>query len=134
MVSENQLAQDIIAEGVDVISLNEPYVFEGSVLGTPDGWTQMSSGGNRFRVSLWRITFSTILRHSDVVAIRCRWSGEWVLVITFYCALSEDFDLVLVPLTTLLGTYPNDKVFLVGDFNAKSMIWGNGQQIPEGDY
>lgn len=52
MVSENQLAQDIIAEGVDVISLNEPYVCEGSVLGTPDGWTQLSSAGNRFRATL----------------------------------------------------------------------------------
>lgn len=39
-----------------------------------------------------------------------------------YCDPFEDIDLVLVPLTTLLGTYPNDNVVLVGDFNAKSMI------------
>lgn len=86
---------------------------------------QVIAAGNRFRAALWvslRIQFITVLRSSDVVAIHCRWSDNYVLVIKCYCAPSEDIDLVLIPLATLLGTYPNDNVVLVGDFNAKSMI------------
>lgn len=33
----NKLSQDILFEEIDIVSLNEPYVSEGSVLGIPNG-------------------------------------------------------------------------------------------------
>lgn len=87
----------------------------------------MASVNNRFRAALRvnkRVSFSTVLKLPDVAAIRCRWSGERVLVVMCYCAPSEDIGLVLEPLDPLLNAYPNDNVILVGDFNAKSTIWG----------
>lgn len=38
MVVSNQLSHDTSVKGVDVVSLKEPYVSEGSVLGTRNGW------------------------------------------------------------------------------------------------
>lgn len=79
MAVENQLAQDVLVEDVDVVSINQPYVCEGSVRRTLEEWTQVSSAVSRFQEALWvnkRITFSTILHRSDVVSIRCRWSGK----------------------------------------------------------
>lgn len=67
-----------------------------------------------------------------MVAFRCRWSGEWVLVVSCYCAPSEDIDLVFEQVDKLLGTYPDDNVVLVGDLNAKSTIGGKQPIDPRG--
>lgn len=48
-------------------------------------------------------------------------------------APSEGTEQVLEPLNTPLKAYTNDKVILVGNFYAKSMIWGNDPWIREED-
>lgn len=68
------------------------------------------------------VPFCAVTSHSDVMIIHCRWSDEKELVVMCYGAPSEDIDLVLEALDTLLKAYPNNKVILVGDFNAKSTI------------
>lgn len=64
----------------------------------------------------------TLFEGVDIMS-PCRLSREDVMMVTYYFAPAEDIDFVLEPLDTLLKVYPNDKVVLVGDFNAKSTIW-----------
>lgn len=73
-----------------------------------------------------------VFNQSDVVAIYCRCSGERILVVTCYCSPSKDIDVLLLPLATVLNKYSNDNVVLVGDYNAKSVIWGERLTDPRG--
>lgn len=121
-------------EGIYIVSLKKTYVCEGSILGTPVKWTQMSSASSRFREAFWvnkLISFCVVTRHHDMEAISCRRSGENVLVVTCYCGPFKYIDLVLKPLDTLLNAYPND-IILVGDFNTKLTIWGQRYTDPIG--
>lgn len=61
---------------------------------------------------------SSVLKLTDVVAICYRGPKEWVLMVTFWCAPSEDIELEQVDI--LSNICP---MVLVGDFNAKSCIW-----------
>lgn len=46
MAVTKQLPLDVTFIGYDIVSLNEPYVREDKFLGTPEGYTQVSSNGS----------------------------------------------------------------------------------------
>lgn len=49
---------------------------------------------------------------------------------TCCCSPSEDVVPVFTQLAGLAGEIPNDKIFVVGNFNAKSSIWGDRPMDP----
>lgn len=120
MAVANLQSYDVMLNAYDIVSLNEPYVSEEKLLGSPVGYTQVSSKRSRFWAALWVrkcVSLCVVKRLPDVVAIRCTLSGQKDLVVTCYCALSEDIEIVLVELERLLRLSPGDHVILVGDFN-----------------
>lgn len=109
------------------MSLNEPYVNEGRIFGPPSGYTQVSSKGSCFRAALQvskPVFLSAVKKLSDAVAFPCMFFKEQVLRVTCYGAHSKEIELVLDSLEQLLGLFPGENVIHVGEFNAKSMIWG----------
>lgn len=85
MAVANQFSHGMLVGCVDVNSLIEPYLCEGSVLGIPGDCDKVSSPGNCFRATVLvsdRELLSSVLRLPHLVAISYRWSDEWVLIVS----------------------------------------------------
>lgn len=94
-----------------MVSFNEQYVSEGSARVVPINYTIVSSASNHHRWFLLErnnIPFNTVLKHSDVVAIRCRGTDEWVFVVTCFYYPSDGIDLVLYYVDTLQALFLSD--------------------------
>ena len=67
------------------------------------------------------------MRNHDMVAMSVSINNEEVLVIASYCSPATYvtyMNPILEELSLQLQKYPSDNVVLMGDFNAKSSIWG----------
>lgn len=71
-----------------------------------------------------RLKYCAVLRTLDVAHHRCIISDETVLIVTRCSSPSEDIVPIFIQLAGLAGEIPNDKILVVGNFNAKSSIWG----------
>lgn len=79
------------------------------------------------------MSYSVVKRYSDVVAIRCKLSGDKALIVTCYCAPLKDTNLVLELLEHLLKLSPGANVILVGNLTLKPRFGGNDPQTIEVD-
>lgn len=65
-----------------------------------------------------------VLNTPGIVAIRRTVSEEEVLTVPCYCSPSGDIVTALTQLAEFVDKYPNEDIQVVGDFNAKSLIYG----------
>ncbi|GBM57503.1 hypothetical protein AVEN_137936-1 [Araneus ventricosus] len=59
-----------------------------------------------------------------LVAIEIELSGEKFLMISVYCPPSEELGDNINEISALLLCFSQEKIVILGDFNAKSSIWG----------
>lgn len=122
------LGQVILDQSVDFASINEPYLGNEVPVGVPAGYSVVRALG-RSRAVLAvspRIQYCAIVRTTDVVAVKCETTAGITIVATCYCSPNE-VDSLALNLSTIrqaLTDFDSDHVILVGDFNAKSTLWG----------
>ncbi|GBO13378.1 hypothetical protein AVEN_224433-1 [Araneus ventricosus] len=59
-----------------------------------------------------------------LVAKEIELSGEKFPMISVYCSPSEELGENINEISTLLLSFSQEKIVILGDFNAKSSIWG----------
>lgn len=131
-----QLSQDITSLGIDFCSVNDPYVWENKV-------TEFSSSFRKyfyssrplagFIISNTDFLVLPVLISRKLVALKISFGkNEWLLV-SIYCPPSHDFEEDLDNLIPVLIQNQDVKTLILGDFNAKSPIWGPTQSDKRGD-
>ena len=95
--------------------------------------TELNSDDPKYLAAFWvsnQIPFVAAVGNHDMDTIRVSVNKEEVLIITIYCLPSTsviNLNHLLEELNLQLLKYPSDNVVLMGDFNAKSSLWGQGQ-------
>ncbi|GBM33179.1 hypothetical protein AVEN_83687-1 [Araneus ventricosus] len=115
-----QLAQDFI------VSVNDPYFWESKVTEFPAGIRKYFYDYkplDGFLISNLDIKVFP-LKILKKLAIKIELSGEKLFLISVYCPPSDDLGENINEITALLLRFPEEKIIILRDFNAKSSIWG----------
>lgn len=117
--AQNLLVQAMAEWLVDVAVVAEPYSVPGHWLGDRDGLVAMA-----MRSSSDSPPLSLLERGPGYVAAAC---GELALVGVYFSPNRplQDFEDFLGVLSTVVGRAGSRQVCVLGDFNAKSVMWGN---------
>lgn len=123
-----QFGEDLISRSVDWASVNEPYTFEGKIVGIPQKFHSIYKIDKERppRAALlienqYQVTVLTLGR--DLVSAEVKLGNEVIEVVSTYCPPSGDLPLHLRDLEAVLATNTTGNKLLLGDFNAKSRIW-----------
>ncbi|GIX77408.1 hypothetical protein CDAR_2651 [Caerostris darwini] len=110
----------------DFFSINEPYTFDDNITSIP--WNYSIASHNRApkaAIILKSSHNSQIIHTSkEIVVIMARINGISLLLISVYCPPSKNIDYNLNILRTILDKYHDLPTVILGDFNAKSRVWG----------
>ncbi|PZO93252.1 MAG: hypothetical protein DI617_08965 [Streptococcus pyogenes] len=124
--ANTQLCEDIIAESLDVISVNEPYVFDNKVVGIPFHYCIIASNREPKAALILNKTLRAlpILVEKDLVCAKIDTSSGQYIVFSVYSSPSDDIEAKLLHMEATVTKYKEEKILMFGDFNAKSAIWG----------
>ncbi|GBN82910.1 hypothetical protein AVEN_98009-1 [Araneus ventricosus] len=129
------VARDMLIGEVEFASLNDPYTFESKVIGFPLSFRkyffdyQPKAG---FIINNHDFNVFTLELSRVFVALDVQVGGKTFILISIYCPPSGDLENQLLCLRSLLIKFPNGMIFIFGDFNAKSSIWGPGDTDKRG--
>lgn len=112
---------------MDVALLNEPFVFDGRIAGLGPSLRIFSSGPDaRTAIAICNPTLvvSELVVTRDLVAVCIGPQEDASVLATLYCPPSDDLDPHLLALERLVVAHHDKRLFVAGDFNAHSIVWG----------
>lgn len=130
-----QLEQDIVKERPDLVGVNEPYILpDGTLPFIPNNYTNvnMVNSQNKSRCTIVikkNIVHEIVTVERDLVAISL---GD-LLCISCYAAPTDELNDTLHKISNILNRHQGLRTVIIGDFNAKSEIWGNRAQDERGE-
>ncbi|GBO02445.1 hypothetical protein AVEN_174879-1 [Araneus ventricosus] len=122
-----QLSQDIINFNYDIVSFNDPYVYENKVTEFPDKFHKYAHNYKPlagFIVSNSKFRSLALLTERTLVVIEVDTGNEIFILCSICCTPSSNFDEDLASLQSVILNNVHKKIIIFGDFNAKSPIWG----------
>ncbi|GBN17961.1 Putative protein in type-1 retrotransposable element R1DM [Araneus ventricosus] len=130
------LAQDISKLGIDICSVNDPYYWENKVIDFPTTFRTYFVSSRPlagFIISNPNLSVFPIRVSRKLVVLKITLRDEDWIFATLYCPPSHNISDDLDNLTPLIIQNPNFKTILLGDFNAKSPLWGPSDRNKRGE-
>lgn len=122
-----QLAQDATSQHYICISVNEPCFNDNTLIDIPAEFIIIASR-NKPRAALLllkTLDVTTLHLDRDIVAAQIKFMEHTFNIFSSYCSPNEDINPNLQKLTDLLNLYKGETTYIMGDFNAKSSLWGD---------
>ncbi|GBO11479.1 hypothetical protein AVEN_134500-2 [Araneus ventricosus] len=119
------LETDVLKRNLDLMCLNEPYYYQGTISGCPKGYNQISFNRDP-RTAIFIRNSIDCIRISverDLIALSIDWNNMEYIIVCVYCSPSENLDNNIIKLETICTCNPNKRTIIFGDFNAKSSAW-----------
>lgn len=121
-----QLSQDMAKFNYDLVSVNDPYIFENKITEFPSHrkfhFNYRPLAG--IIVSNDEFKIFPLFIERNVVAIEIDFEGELLVLISIYCLPNTAIENDLAVLHSLILNNSQKKILILGDFNAKSPLWG----------
>lgn len=133
--ANDQAGVSFINYNFSFLSVNEPYIFEGKITGF-DADREIYICGENPRAELVidkKIKAVELLNTRDIVIINALINEDSIILISLYCSPNEELEDVLDILDDYINRYQNKKLLIMGDFNAKSSVWGGDANDARGD-
>ncbi|GBL95363.1 Putative protein in type-1 retrotransposable element R1DM [Araneus ventricosus] len=121
----NLIENDVLQKDLDLVRLNEPYYYQGSICGCPRGYKQIAVNGEP-RVAIFvkdTIKFVTLEKERDLIVLMTNWNNIDYLIINFYCPPSANLESSIARLESICVRFVDNRVIIFGDFNAKNSAW-----------
>ncbi|GIX87704.1 hypothetical protein CDAR_617021 [Caerostris darwini] len=121
-----QLNQNIISQDYDIIAVNEPYTFKDEITAIPRNYKTIANNVNPKAASIIKNSITTQIIYTDQenVIITLKSYDKNCLFISTYCPPNKDLSINLAIIQPWIEKYYHYHIILVGDFNAKSRVWG----------
>lgn len=113
--------------------IQEPYLYQGKLIGFPLTHRVIAASGNAKVATVVHdseIKLLPIKISQKLVATSVTWQHHDLLIVNCYAPPSEDIKDTITEIEELFAIHQFDKVLLLGDFNAKSTVWG-GQKTDD---
>ncbi|GBL72688.1 hypothetical protein AVEN_127931-1 [Araneus ventricosus] len=125
-VKVNSLKHDIVRYNYDVVSINDPYLFDSKITEFPcEVRKYFHVSGAIAGVLIANPIFRVFpIRIDRNLALELDIGNEKITVVSIYCIPSANITTDLNDLKRLLLEIGDKNVLIFGDFNAKSSIWG----------
>ncbi|GIY24046.1 RNA-directed DNA polymerase from mobile element jockey [Caerostris darwini] len=120
------LNNSIVKFNFDFFSINEPYVFEDSITGIPLNYAIIAHNSAPKAAIIIKSCFNTqsILISKEIVIVLANINNQDFLLVSTYCPPSQEIEDNLAILSPILCKYEGNPTIILGDFNAKSRVWG----------
>lgn len=120
-----QLSQVMLSKEIKIISINEPYTQKHIITGFPLQYSIINYPQHARAALLIHKDVKALKLHSerDIVVAQITTASGPICIYSIYCSPNEDLEQNLVTLCNLLHRY-NIPSIILGDFNAKSLLWG----------
>ncbi|GIX87694.1 hypothetical protein CDAR_616961 [Caerostris darwini] len=121
-----QLQESIRNLDLDYISLNEPYCFKNQITCIPLNYTIAASSESPKGAIIIKSTLNAqiIICHKEVVIIQARLNNQDTILVSAYCPPNKNMDATLLIIRNAISKFSNLPIVILGDFNAKSRVWG----------
>lgn len=131
----DQLVHDIVANDYDLISINEPYVIQNVMPVLIEGYCVINfSVDPKVGFIVKSIYEPFIVKcYSEHILISLTFEKKAYYFYTIYCSPGEDLEDLLYKIDELYSMYSMNPFMFLGDFNAKSTIWGNYKNDARGN-
>ncbi|GBL74565.1 hypothetical protein AVEN_176507-1 [Araneus ventricosus] len=124
-VASDLLENDILKRNYDLVCINEPYFYQNTIGGCPKGYLQIAFNLEP-RVAIIiksTLNFIKIEVERDMAVLSVIWNDMEYIIVNIYCSPSENLDSQILKLETICNRFPNHRIIIMGDFNAKSSAW-----------
>ncbi|GIY45302.1 hypothetical protein CDAR_246031 [Caerostris darwini] len=110
----------------DFFSLNEPYFFQDQITNIPNSYKIAAFHSSPKAAIAIKAAYNSqsILISREVVVILAKIHNTDFLLTSIYCPPSNNIEVNLHSLTPFLNKYSDTPMIILGDFNAKSRVWG----------
>lgn len=137
-IASDEAARMCIAEGIDVLLIQEPYTRNSKVIMTGGRLYYDRSGRESIGCAILVVNenIDVLMNASETngscVSVRLEMHGKHIQVVNLYCRPSEPIDGHLARLADIIRKRGNKAIFCGGDFNAKSGLWLSGSTDERG--
>ncbi|GIX69951.1 uncharacterized protein CDAR_394471 [Caerostris darwini] len=121
-----QLHNSIKTHSFDFISLNEPYHLDNRIINIPINYSIVQSQDSPKAAIVIKANYNSqlIYANEELVIIMSQFHHQNTIIASIYCPPSNNIDNNLDVLKNFIIKYANLPFIILGDFNAKSRIWG----------
>ncbi|GIX79773.1 hypothetical protein CDAR_77431 [Caerostris darwini] len=121
-----QLNNTIKNHNLDFISLNEPYLFDNSIINIPLNCTIVAAQPSPKAAIVIKSNLNSqhVFSNEELVIIMSEFNLQHHLIVSIYCPPSHNMDDNLDILKNYILKYNNLPCIILGDLNAKSRVWG----------
>ncbi|GBM24883.1 hypothetical protein AVEN_23423-1 [Araneus ventricosus] len=123
--ASNLIENDVFQKDFDLICLNEPYFYQGSICGCPKGYKQIDADVEPNVAFFIKNIFSFVKpeMERDIIALMRNWNNTVYLIINIYCRASGNIEDSMLKLEIICTRHIDKRIIIFGDFNAKSSAW-----------
>ncbi|GBN85862.1 Putative protein in type-1 retrotransposable element R1DM [Araneus ventricosus] len=99
--------------------------YDSTIGGCPKGFLQIAFNFEPRVATIIKSTlkFIKIEVVRDMVVLSVTWNDMEYIIINIYCSPSENLDSQILKLETICYRFSNNRIIIMGDFNAKSSAW-----------
>ncbi|GIX73550.1 hypothetical protein CEXT_736961 [Caerostris extrusa] len=110
----------------DFFSMNEPYCYENKITCIPINYSIVAHQIQPKAAIAIRSSIKSqiVFCNSELTAILASINKNETLLVSIYCSPSKNIDNNLNLLRNILIAHDNKPTIILGDFNAKSRVWG----------
>ncbi|GIY79605.1 hypothetical protein CDAR_57071 [Caerostris darwini] len=121
-----QLYNSIKTHSFDFISLNEPYHLDNRIINIPIKYSIVQSQDSPKAAIVIKASYNSqlIYANEELVIIMSQFHHQNTIIASIYCPPSNNIDNNLDVLKNFIIKYANLPFIILGDFSAKSRIWG----------